>query len=492
VSSPQPSVLREALLRRAAANSGSLAYTFGEEQLTFGELADRASARGCALQGRGIGHGDRVAIVMTPGPALLEVFWALQLIGAVPCIVNPAMPSGTVAHRVERVRPKVILTDTLADEIGAGRRALREPDVEAEDLAYLQLTSGTSGEPRAAMVTQRNVIAFVSARGGQGQIADDDVLVSWLPPWHDFGLVRFIITPVYNGVGCHLLEPTIRSIPEWLYTISRVRGTVTGGPDMAYRLAVRMADPARVDLASLRIASNGAEPVRWSTIERFEAHFDAPGRLLPGYGLAEATLSVAVHQPGEERIVDARGNVSCGRPIPGLEVRAGVDLDHPEEIRVQGDTVFAGYLDAPEDTARALRGDWLHTGDSGYLDDAGRLFVLGRRDGMLKRAGGVVAPRELEEAAEQVEGVRIAAAASVPPSGDSDPVIVVAVEARLDQFSAEAISAEVSRRVVAAVGFAPGRVVVVPPRTIPRTDNGKVRHGLLLAALGEDADGVGE
>jgi len=364
-----------------------------------------------------------------------------------------------------------------------------EPGTGPEDLAFVQLTSGTSGEPRGALVRQRNVLAMLTCMGEQRHVVPGDVLVAWVPPWHDLGLVRFVIGPVFHAASCHIVRPAITTIPEWLQTISRVGGTVSGAPDFAYRLAMRMVDPASVDLRTLRNTSNGGEPVRWSTIEAFEQRFGVPGVVLPGYGMAEATLGLAGHLPGEPIPVDERGNVSCGRPLPGFEVRAGSSCDEPEEILARGDAVFAGYLDAPDDTAMRLRDGWLHTGDSGYLDGEGRLYVLGRRAGMLKRAGTVIAPRELEEVAQRVPEVRIAAALGVRDAARDRETIVLVVEAAAADEDGDRIAAEVSRHLVDAMGFAPDRVMVVAPRTIPRTENGKLRHARLRAAIEAPAAG---
>src|SRR5204863_9911209 len=136
--------------------------------------------------------------------------------------------------------------------------------------------------------------------------------------------------------------------PGWLATVERVGGSFTAAPDFAYRLASRMVPAGSVDPSSLRTAASGGEPVRRSTIEAFEERLGAPGRVLPGYGLAEATLGVTTTSHGEELVVDRRGNVSCGKPFPGLEVRAGTALERPGEILVRGETVFAGYLDTPD------------------------------------------------------------------------------------------------------------------------------------------------
>jgi acyl-CoA synthetase (AMP-forming)/AMP-acid ligase II len=328
------------------------------------------------------------------------------------------------------------------------------------------------------MISHRNVMACLRQSERLGHVLNDDVLVSWVPPWHDLGLVRFIIEPVFRGVCCHIVPPAVRTIGEWLATISEVGGTTSAAPDFAYRLASRWVDPAAIDLSTLRVCVNGGEPAHRSSIEEFERRFSLEHVVTPAYGLGEATLGVTTTRPGEELTVDGRGNVACGRPFPGVEVRAGRSVDDPDEILVRGETVFAGYFDAPEETALKLRGGWLHTGDSGYLDADGRLFVLGRRAGMIKRGGALIAPRELEEAALRVDGVRVTAAVAVPsPRGRGAETIVVAVEAdRTDGRPEEEIARAVSEQVVAALGFAPDRVLVVAPRTIPRTENGKIRH----------------
>lgn len=471
-------VLGDVLLDGAAENPGRPIYVAGGETLTLGELAERASQRAAELRSKGASSRARVALALPAGLRFIETFWALQLLGAVPCAFNPHVPPRTLERRIERILPALVVTaEGISVTSNAGARGV-QTDIGAHDLAFLQLTSGTSGAPRASMIRHANVMAYLRQSERLGIIVSDDVLVSWVPPWHDLGLVRFIIEPVFRQLRCHIVRPAVRTIGEWLTTISEVGATISAAPDFAYRLASRWVDPAAIDLSTLRACVDGGEPVRRSTIEDFERRFSLERVVTPAYGLGEATLGVTSTRPGEALAVDERGNVSCGRPFPGVEVRAGRCADQPDEILVRGEAVFAGYFDAPEETALKLRDGWLHTGDSGYLDSEGRLFVLGRRTGMIKRAGAVIAPRELEDAALRVDGVRITAAAGVPsPHRDGVEAIVVAVEADgAHGRPAEQVAGAVSEQVVAALGFAPDRVLVVPPRTIPRTENGKIRH----------------
>jgi fatty-acyl-CoA synthase len=465
--------LSDILAERAIARADAVAFTFEGEHITYRRLFEDAAALASGLAESGVRAGDRVALLLPAGLDWVRAFWAIQYLGAVSCAFNPYVPEETALRRAARVRPKRVLRSL--DEIPRASSTVPRANVDPESLAFLQPTSGTSGESRAVMIRQRNILSVINTSHRAYGVTHDDVLVSWVPPWHDLGLVRFMIGTVQNGAACHIVTPSIQTIPEWLATVTRVRATITGAPDFAYRLAARLVDPSRVDLSSLRWMTNGGEPVRASTIEMFESRFGIPGVMCPGYGLAEATLGVTFSRPHERIRVDERGNIGCGRPLPEVEVRI-----EDEEILVRGPGVFAGYFDAEDATAETLRDGWLHTGDVGHLDDDGHLYVLGRRRAMLKRGGAVLAPRELEEAAQNVEGVRLAAAVGITRDSTEEIVIAIEIDPRGNE---NAITAAVAREVQRTIGFAPERVLVMPPRSIPRTYNGKIRHTALRDLL---------
>lgn len=497
--------LAEVLAARAEAMPDALAFAEAGGRITWGALRERAGAVAARLAGQGVAAGDRVALCLPAGIGFVRAFFGIQRLGAVPYAFGPEAPAAATAARVGRGRPAAVLTAEAAGDLvealeGAGLRtidlghdrdaaAVAPPEhiAGADDIAFLQPTSGTSGEPRLAMVPQRSVLASLDIAFRFLDVAPDDVLVSWVPPWHDLGLMRFVLGPVFFGVPCHLVRPAIRTLPEWLETIEAARGTLTGAPDFAYRLAVRLAGSRRPDLSSLRFATDGGEPVRRRTVEAFESRFGVTGVVRPGYGLAEATLGVAGVRPGEPLTVDERGNVACGRAIPGVEVRIVDRVDGVGEIAVRGPTLFAGYFDAPEATAAAVRDGWLHTGDVGRLDDEGRLYVLGRRRALLKRGGAPLAPRELEEAAETAAGVRAAAAVAGPSTdaaASEEIVLVVEVDPASDWTPGE-VGAAATAAVEEALGFVPSRVLAVPPRAIPRTVNGKIRYGELAEMVAD-------
>jgi fatty-acyl-CoA synthase len=463
------STLIELLHRRSIEDAERVAYAHREESITWGELWRDAETLARGLHRAGATRGERVGVLMPAGLDLIRVFWAIQRTGAAAVVFNPAVPSHTAAARAERVRPRLVVTSLDALDCDGPLPPL---DSSSEDLAFLQPTSGTSGEPRAVMIRHRNILAVLRA-SAQINLTRNDIMVSWVPPWHDLGLVRFVAGTAFVGARCHIIEPAVRTIPEWFATISERRATLTGAPDFAYRLAARIVDPRAVDLSSLRYATNGGEPVRLATITAFEARFGLRNVIAPGYGLAEATLGVTTVRPGEPVRTDARGNVSCGRAFDGVTVRV-----EDGEILVRSEGLFAGYFDAEAETARVLRDGWLHTGDTGFLDSDHHLYILGRTRSMLKRGGSVLAPRELEEAAQRVRGVSVAAAVGIAREGTEE--IVVAIEGEGDHAT---LSANVADAIRDALGFAPERVVVLERRGIPRTHNGKVRHDALRAML---------
>ena len=310
-------------------------------------------------------------------------------------------------------------------------------------------------------------------------IGRDDVLVSWMPLHHDFGLVLFLFGPAIFGTTTHLLQPRLTNLRRWMTTIEREGGTVTAAPDFAYRAAARLLADDDLDLSGLRIAFSGGEPVRATTVERFERTFGVPGVVTPGYGLAEATLGVTMFPVGARERTDPEGTVSCGPPLPDIEVRIvdehGADAAPGArgQVVVRAPGVFAGYWGDPSATDRVLRDGWLFTGDIGHLDEEGHLYVVGRQRAMIKRAGRLIPARAVEEVVDLVPGVRRSGAIGVEtgPGRDED-LVVVAEVAR----ATGGLEREIERAVRSALGFVPAAVQLVGRGQVPLTKNGKLRH----------------
>jgi acyl-CoA synthetase (AMP-forming)/AMP-acid ligase II len=507
----EPATILESLARRAQSAPDAPAFTVGGEEISYSALHADALRLAGALQACGLQRGARCALALGTSGDFLRALFAVQMLGAIPVAMNTSLPAEGFARRLTLIRAAMMLTDkplalgqaatgprieSVANLLSVPARELQAVAPPAPgDIAYLQITSGTTGEPRAAAISHRSLNASLWSSQRLLQAGPADVLVGWVPLHHDLGLVRFVFGTIYFGASAHLLPPSLASLGAWLQTMTRVRATITGAPDFGYRVAARTVAPEGIDLSALRFATNGGEPARLSTIAAFEERFGCPGAVRPGYGLAEATLGVTALRRGEALAADAAGRASTGRPFDGIEVRvvgdAGAPARHGDagDIEVRGAVVFDGYFGDEEATREALRADgWLRTGDTGALDAAGNLYVHGRTRSMIKRAGAQVSPFEAEQAADRVPGVRLSAAVGIARDdigGTEDVVIVVEVrpEELASDAARQAVTAQVVRTVTEAIGFPPGEVLIVAPRTIPLTANGKIRHGVLKDLL---------
>jgi acyl-CoA synthetase (AMP-forming)/AMP-acid ligase II len=446
-----------------------------------------------------VGSREVVALALPTSLDLIASLFALQWLRAIPVIVDPAGPPGAAGARLRALGCTRILTGAelsapvaeagLEPHPVADLRALdadgpAEPLARPDDVAFLQQTSGSTGEPKASALTHRNVVAQLE--GLVAVFGDDHVYVSWVPLYHDMGLVAFVLQPVFQGRPAYLMQPDFTVLPRWLETIAEVGGTFTAAPDFAYRAAAKLEniDP---DLSSLRFVASGGEPVKEASMRSFEDRFGLGRVIRPGYGLGEAVAGVSVLGPHDERRTDERGCSSCGRAIPGFEIEIrgpdGAVLAPGEsgEIVVRGPSVFEGYWNDPEATAEVLVDGWLHTGDIGYLDRDGYLFVSGRIRAMIKRGGEMIPARVVEEVVDQLDGVRRSAAIGVTGKGGSEELVLV-VEHRGTEADAVALEQAAARAVRDALGFAPSRVSVGGRGAVPMTGNGKIRYGALRDA----------
>ncbi|MGH9691983.1 MAG: AMP-binding protein, partial [Candidatus Acidiferrales bacterium] len=523
--------------------------------ISFGELYTRASAVAAELRLRGLEPGHAVAIMLPTCAEFFYTFAGILLAGGIPVPLYPPFRADRIAEYAARqsgilrnAEARFLVTfrkaEGLARLLQPGVPTLREvlnaerlasaaespgatPSAEwrpvqnlshhsrADDIAFLQYTSGSTGDPKGVTLTHANLLANIRSIVAGVDLNPRDVAVSWLPLYHDMGLIGAWFVPLFSGVPVVVMSPlAFLSRPErWLWAIHRHRGTISPAPNFAYELCVRKIadkDLQGLDLSSWRAALNGAEPVRADTLERFVARFAPYGfrreSLLPVYGLAEASLAVSVPKIGSGYKVDrierdafestgravpaAPGDstalefVSAGNPLPDVEVRIVTPDGKAVGERVEGQLWFrgpsatSGYYRNPRATAELLRGGgWLDSGDLAYWAD-GELCITGRAKDVIIKAGRNLYPHEIEDVAGRVEGVRAGCvvAFGAPDERTGTERLIVTAEVR-NPARARNIAAEVSRAVNDALGVPPDRIEILPPQSIPKTSSGKLRRG---------------
>ncbi len=511
-------------------------------ELTYGSLLAAAEEVAAGLQQRGLKPGDRVAIMLPTGLDYFHGFFGVLLSGGIPVpVYPPARPSQFEEHlrRYARVlaNAQVRLLITLAEAMTAARlmtmlvesldapvsvpelRAAGmpagRPALRSQDIAYLQYTSGSTGDPKGVTLTHANLLANVRAMGAALQVGPADVIVSWLPLYHDMGLIGAWLGSLYFAVPLVLMSPQqFLARPErWLRAIQRHRGTISGGPNFAYELCLRHVPDRRIeglDLSSWRVAFNGAEPVIPGTLQRFAERFGKYGlsraALMPVYGLAENGVGLAFPPPGRGPLVDrirraalmgggraipaapddaqALQFPACGTPLPGHEIRvvneAGAELGEREEGRLQfrGPSATRGYFRNPEATRRLFDGSWLDSGDLGYIA-AGEVYITGRRKDIIIRAGRNIYPHELEDAIGEIPEIRkncVAVFGSRDPKTGTERVIALAETRVKDPAGLARLHAAIDAKALALLEQPLDDIVLAPPHSVLKTSSGKIRR----------------
>ena len=496
-------------------------------------LYDAAVRLAAGLSRAGLRPGDRVCIVLPTSFDFLASFFGTLYAGGVPvptyppavleraeqallrlsyvarhagsrlCVTSPRIRPllGALARDVEQI----LVVETLGED-GAD---LPRPHPRSEDAALIQYTSGSTGRPRGVELTHRNLVSNIHVMGQALRITRHDTLVSWLPLYHDMGLIGAFLSAVYWQMPLVLLSPTLflARPARWLWALSRFSGTISPAPNFAYALAVKRvpaADRAGLDLSRWRLALNGAEPVNPHTLADFEAayapHGFAPDAMLPVYGLAEVSLAAAFPPLGtrarreeldraalaEGRAVPATGGpsvglVGCGRAVPAHEVvvvdDAGVLVAERTvgHIVVRGPSVMRGYFGDPAASAEVLRGDALWTGDLGYLAE-GDLFVTGRAKDLIIVDGKNHYAEDLERVAGRVPGARpggVAAFGIYDEAAARDTIVLVCETKLTEEPARVALVKAIGEAIGRAMGVAIDEVVLAAPGTVPKTPSGK-------------------
>ncbi|HEU5189471.1 MAG TPA: AMP-binding protein [Methylomirabilota bacterium] len=515
--------LAELMGQRVSADPDKPYFTLFDSPVLYGQLWRESERYAAGLRRHGIDRGDKVCLIFPTCAEFFYTFFGALRLGVIPVPLYPTLGVEATAGIFRDSEAKAVVTigwfRTGVDEsAGAApnvRHVLEPSDLEAnapvpafpaireDDVAFIQYTSGSTGQPRGVVLTHANVCRTVEFMAEAAHLGREDVVVSWLPLYHDMGLIGCAFTPPTTGAALHLLPPDLKSPRVWLETITRVRATFTVSPDFGYRNCVRnIPDAAGLELSSLKQALSGAEPVRISTIEAFERKFGLQNVITPCYGLAEATLAVAIWPRFTPLRLDSSGKfLSVGHACRGVSVRIMQDdrvLGPGEEgeIVVQSPGVMQGYYNNPEATARVLSPDgWLRTGDLGFLDAEEYLYITGRVKDLIILAGVNVIPADVEEVVDHVPGVRYSAAVGIDSQRTGSQRLHVVAELRGDGGTREEQSTlvrEIVQRVHRATGHRPAKVLLVRPSTIPKTSSGKIQRARLgeMIAGDEVADAI--
>ncbi len=518
-----------------------LASDTDTQTLAYGELDRRARGIAAGLRATGVAPRAACALMLPTSLDFLATFVGVLMAGAIPVPIYPpfrlsqledhlrrqagilANCEATLLITVAEARPlarllrgsvpslrAVVTVDDLAGDDSAPPAALA-----ADDIALLQYTSGSTGSPKGVILTHAHLLANLRAMGRAAGATSRDIFVSWLPLYHDMGLIGAWMGSLYFGLQLVLMAPQsfLARPVRWLWAIHHHRATIAAAPNFAFELVasrVPDADLEGLDLSSLRWLFNGAEAVSADTMARFEQRFARYGldarALAAVYGLAECALDLAFPPPRRGLQVDvidrdalryrARADpvarddpraekiVGCGRVLPGYAIRIvdarGRELGERMQGRVEfrGPSATPGYFRNPQATAQLQDGDWLDTGDLGYLAQ-GELYITGRAKDLIIRGGHNIHPYELEEAVGALPGIRkgcVAVLGVRDAAAATERVVVIAETRETDAARRAQLRAQINERAVELIGGPADEIVLAAPHSVLKTSSGKIRR----------------
>jgi acyl carrier protein len=512
-----------------------------ETQITYRNLWDGAMAYAAGLTAAGLTPGQTVAIMLPTSKEYLFCFYGTLLAGGIPVPLYPPARLTTIEDHLTRhvgilkscgaalmvtIPEAKAIAWLLRAQVESLRGVLVPADFSAKEnfvpvkstsgqIGFLQYTSGSTGQPKGVVLTHANLLANVRAMGKAARATSADVFVSWLPLYHDMGLIGGCFATMYLSFPVVLMSPLafLARPSSWLRAIHRHGGTISGGPNFSYELCLRRIPEHELeglDLSSWRFAFNGAEPVSPETMIGFSQKFQKYGfnrnSMSPVYGLAECSVGVAFTPPGDpwqmdlldreqfsssgEAVPAREGDpsplkvVGCGRAIPDHELRvvdgAGLELPDRSEgaLQFRGPSATTGYYRNPEATKGLFDGEWVNTGDRAYLAD-GMLYITGREKDIIIRGGRNISPYELEEAVGDIPGVRrgcVAVFGSMDHASGTERIVVLAETREKDPSIHESVKRKVNDLALNLIGAPVDDIVLAPPHTVPKTSSGKIRR----------------
>lgn len=518
------------------------------EVLTFRQLYEGAAAVATGLREAGLNPGDAVAIMLPTGKDYFFSFFGVLLAGAVPVSLYPPTRLSQLEDHLRRhknilencratrlisfpeVRPFARLLKAQLPSLESVRTVeeIRRPTAmtvafpqrAGGDVAFLQYTSGSTGNPKGVVLTHANLLANIRAMGERMQVHSKDVIVSWLPLYHDMGLIGCWLGSLYYACLFVVMSPMdfIAHPERWLWAIHRYRGSISAAPNFAYELCLKRIDEQQrqgLDLSSLRIACNGAEAVSPQTVRRFLEAFGRYGfredALLPVYGLAENSVGLSFPPLGRPPLIDriqrdlfsrtgkaepadaddvtALEFVACGFPLTGNEMRVVDEVYQELPPRREGSLQFRspsatrGYFRNPEENKKLFHGGWLNTGDRAYMAD-GDVYITGRSKDIIIHGGRNLYPEEMEQAIGEIAGVRkgcVAVFGSREPRSGTEKLVVLAETRIRDSARQQELRQAIDQVAVDVTGLPPDDVVLAPPHSVLKTSSGKVRRSATRA-----------
>ncbi len=526
------------------------------EELSYGHLHHDALRVARGIEEAGAKPGERIAIMLPTGLGFFRTFFGILYAGCIPVPIYPPFRRAQVedhlrrqAGILENAEAALLVTESEIRQVGKLLMGLvpsmrdvlndvslmdhhpidRPKPAEPADIALIQYTSGSTGDPKGVVLTHANLLANIRAMGTALEATSKDVFVSWLPLYHDMGLIGAWLGSLYFGARAVIMSPlTFLADPvRWLRAIAREGGTLSAAPNFAFELClknIRDEDMEGVDLSRLRAVVNGAEPVSPITVRNFTRQFSRfgfhPEALAPVYGLAECSVGLAFPPLGRRPPIDrveraaltdrgvaipAREDdatsmefVACGRPLTDHQIRIVDDLGievperHQGRLQFKGPSATRGYFRDKAKTEALFDGAWLESGDLAYIAD-GDVYLTGRVKDIIIRGGRNIYPHEIEDVIGRLDGVRkgcVAAFACPDPHTGSERLIVLA-ETRLNDAAARTSLMETIRDVtIQIIGLPPDQIVLAPPHAVPKTSSGKIRRSAAKALFEADALGA--
>ncbi len=511
-----------------------------EEIITYQQLLIEAARVAHSLKVLGLKENETAAIMLPTHPHFLYSFFGVLLAGGIPVPIYPPFRAHmletytqTEARILRNAEVRVLITFEKAEKLSQLLKAFIPSlkhvvtadallqaaplthyyQAKADSFALIQYTSGSTSDPKGVLLSHHNLLANIRAYGQAIKVTADDVSVSWLPLYHDMGLIGLWLGSLYHGIPLVLMTPfAFLNHPEkWLWAIHYHRGTLSGAPNFAYELCIRKIDAAKLeglDLSCWRIAANGAEKIYPRTLNHFAERFAAYGfkrhALLPVYGLAESTVSLTIPPIKRDFRVDyvdreffekkwqaqpstaknALAFVSCGIALPQHAIRIVDEKDQALIERQVGHLQFCGpssmqaYYNNPRATQAIYHNGWLATGDLAYIAD-GELYITGRAKDLIIKAGRNLYPAEIEELIAAVAGVRqgcVAAFGVTDANRGTEQLIVAAETTEKNRQKRESIIAEIKQKMAEHLDSVPDQVLLVAPRRVPKTSSGKLQR----------------